>query len=108
MQAIKLSAPVRCLSFAGGNLPAKTQNVIGNKFLDSNTDRWIDVHNPATNEVVTKVKIIKISIMRLMGSSKNYVDKISLFFTIYLPIVDIRGHFANHLPFVHVDSDINK
>ena len=25
------------------------------KFLDSSTDKWIDVHNPATNEVVTKV-----------------------------------------------------
>jgi len=51
----KFSTPVRCLSFAGGNIPAKTQNVIGNKFLDSATDKWIDVHNPATNEVVTQV-----------------------------------------------------
>ena len=42
------------------------------------------------------------------GSSKNYVDKISLIFTIYLPIVDIRGHFANYPPFVHVDSDISE
>jgi len=46
---------VRCLSFAGGNIPAKTQNVIGNQFLDSATDKWIDVHNPATNQVVTQV-----------------------------------------------------
>merc|ERR1711962_444193 len=51
----KFSTPVRCLSFAGGNIPAKTQNVIGNKFLDSAADKWIDVHNPATNEVVTQV-----------------------------------------------------
>ena len=54
-QVTKFSTPVRCLSFAGGNIPAKTQNVIGNKFLDSATDKWIDVHNPATNEVVTQV-----------------------------------------------------
>ena len=39
------------------------------------------------------------------GSSKNYVDKISLFFAIYLPFVDIRGYFAYYLPFVRVDSD---
>merc|ERR1712172_315080 len=53
--AVKLSGSVRCLSFAGGNIPAKTQNVISNQFLDSTTDKWIDVHNPATNQVVTQV-----------------------------------------------------
>ncbi len=25
------------------------------KFIDSSTSSWVDVHNPATNEVVTKV-----------------------------------------------------
>ena len=55
LQAVKLSGSVRCLSFAGGNIPAKTQNVIGNQFLDSTTDKWVDVHNPATNQVVTQV-----------------------------------------------------
>merc|ERR1712029_1137025 len=45
----------RCLSYAGGRVPATTANVINGKFLDSGTDRWIDVHNPATNEVLTKV-----------------------------------------------------
>ena len=29
--------------------------MIGNKFLDSSAEKWIDVHNPATNEVVTQV-----------------------------------------------------
>ena len=38
------------------------------------------------------------------GLSKNYVDKILLFFTIYLTIVDIRRHFTYYLTFVHVDS----
>jgi len=46
---------VRNLSYAGGRVPATTANVINGQFLDSQTDRWIDVHNPATNEVVTKV-----------------------------------------------------
>merc|ERR1711963_987022 len=45
----------RFLSYAGGKIPAKTQNVIDGKFLDSSTSKWVDVHNPATNEVVTKV-----------------------------------------------------
>ena len=45
----------RCLSFAGGKIPAKTQNVVNGKFLDSSTSNWVDVPNPATNEVVTKV-----------------------------------------------------
>ena len=69
----------RCLSYAGGKVPATTANVINGQFLDSKVnkillaqyfcyrktknhrklvfqaDRWIDVHNPATNEVLTKV-----------------------------------------------------
>jgi len=49
------SHQIRNLSFAGGKIPQKTQNVIGGKFLDSSTDKWVDVHNPATNEVVTQV-----------------------------------------------------
>ena len=45
----------RCLSFAGCNVPAKTQYVVGGKFVDSNATTWIDVHNPATNQVITQV-----------------------------------------------------
>ena len=43
------------LSYAGGNIPATTQNIISGQWVESQTDRWIDVHNPATNQVVTKV-----------------------------------------------------
>uniref|UniRef100_V9KQ64 Methylmalonate-semialdehyde/malonate-semialdehyde dehydrogenase [acylating], mitochondrial n=1 Tax=Callorhinchus milii TaxID=7868 RepID=V9KQ64_CALMI len=32
-----------------------TKLFIDGKFIDSKTSEWIDVHNPATNEVVTKV-----------------------------------------------------
>lgn len=49
-----LSYQSRFLSFVGNKIPAKTQNVIDGKFLDSSTSNWVDVHNPATNEVVTK------------------------------------------------------
>jgi len=50
-----LNSLVRSLSYAGGRVPATTANVINGQFLESKADRWIDVHNPATNEVVTKV-----------------------------------------------------
>ena len=43
------------LSYAGGKIPATTQNVINGQWVESGTDRWIDVHNPATNQVVTRV-----------------------------------------------------
>merc|ERR1719430_1051890 len=46
---------VRTLSYAGPKIPATTQNVIDGVWEESKTDRWIDVHNPATNKVVTKV-----------------------------------------------------
>merc|ERR1712001_41680 len=45
----------RYLSFAGNKIPAKTQNVIDGKFIDSATTQYVDVHNPATNEIVTQV-----------------------------------------------------
>lgn len=45
----------RNLSFANGKVPAKTQMFLDGKFVDSNASKWIDVHNPATNEVVTRV-----------------------------------------------------
>ena len=46
---------VRNLSFANGRVPEKTQMFLDGKFIDSQTDQWIDVHNPADNKVVTKV-----------------------------------------------------
>jgi len=50
-----INAGVRNLSYAGGKIPSTTQNVINGQWLESSTDRWIDVHNPATNQVVTRV-----------------------------------------------------
>jgi malonate-semialdehyde dehydrogenase (acetylating)/methylmalonate-semialdehyde dehydrogenase len=46
----------RAFSYAGGKVPPTTQNVVGGQWVESKTDRWIDVHNPATNEVVTRYK----------------------------------------------------
>ena len=46
----------RNLSYATATrIPGKTQNFIDGKFEDSKTDKWIDVMNPANNEVVTRV-----------------------------------------------------
>ena len=36
-------------------MPAKTQLVIGGQSVDSKATKWIDVHDPATNQVVTQV-----------------------------------------------------
>lgn len=40
--------------YATGSVPT-TKLFIDGKFVESKTDKWIDVHNPATNEVVTRV-----------------------------------------------------
>merc|ERR1719195_284414 len=55
-RAVRLD-PLGCrhLSFAGGKVPAQTQFVVGGKSIDSTATKWIDVHNPATNQVVTQV-----------------------------------------------------
>ena len=45
---------LRNLSYAGGRVPPTVQNVIGGQWVESTTDRWIDVPNPATNKVVTR------------------------------------------------------
>lgn len=45
----------RSLSFAGGKVPANTAMWLDGQYVQSKPERWIDVHNPATNEVVTKV-----------------------------------------------------
>ena len=52
---ISANSGVRSLSYAGGRIPPTTQNVINGQWVESSTDRWIDVHNPATNQVVTRV-----------------------------------------------------
>ena len=33
----------------------KTKNLINGEFVESSTSEWIDLHNPATNELVTRV-----------------------------------------------------
>jgi len=45
----------RSLSYAGPRVPATTANVIGGAWEESSTDRWLDVLNPATNTLVTRV-----------------------------------------------------
>ena len=45
------SLACRGLSYAGGRVPATTQNVIAGQWVESAADRWIDVNNPATNKV---------------------------------------------------------
>lgn len=35
--------------------PADTQNFVDNKFVSSKTTEWIDLHDPATNNLVTRV-----------------------------------------------------
>jgi len=35
--------------------PSETYNFIDNEFKSSKTDRWIDLHDPATQNVVTRV-----------------------------------------------------
>ena len=39
----------------GGKVPSTTQNVIGGQWVESSATTWIDVCNPATNQVITKV-----------------------------------------------------
>jgi len=50
--AMNLARP---FSFAGCKVPAKTQGWVDGRFVDSGASKWIDVPNPATNEVVTRV-----------------------------------------------------
>ena len=35
--------------------PANTQNFLDNRFVDSKASNWIDLHDPATNNLVTRV-----------------------------------------------------
>jgi len=49
------SLACRSFSYAGCRVPSTTQNVIGGQWVESSTEKWIDVCNPATNQVITKV-----------------------------------------------------
>lgn len=55
VESMRLQQCVRGLSYAGGRVPPTTQNVINGQWTESSTDRWIDVNNPATNKLVTRV-----------------------------------------------------
>ncbi|XP_065894624.1 methylmalonate-semialdehyde/malonate-semialdehyde dehydrogenase [acylating], mitochondrial-like [Dysidea avara] len=58
----KSSRAVQRLSFVGrryarcfASSPDTTKMFINGKFVESKTDTWIDLHNPATNEVISRV-----------------------------------------------------
>lgn len=52
-------APPKSLKYPGNHdeipSPHKTENFVDNKFVASSTSDWIEVHDPATNKVVTLV-----------------------------------------------------
>ena len=54
LEAVSLVS-VRGLSYAGGRVPARTQNIIGGRRVESSADTWLEVRNPATAELVTQV-----------------------------------------------------
>lgn len=41
--------------FYGTRAPATTKLFLDGKFVESKTNKWIDLHNPATNEVISRV-----------------------------------------------------
>ncbi|XP_059160310.1 methylmalonate-semialdehyde dehydrogenase [acylating], mitochondrial-like [Physella acuta] len=50
----KHSGIILTRSYASSSVPT-TKLFINNEFVESKTKKWVDVHNPATNEVVTRV-----------------------------------------------------
>ena len=54
LEAVSLVS-ARGLSYAGGRVPARTQNIIGGRRVESSADTWLEVRNPATAELVTQV-----------------------------------------------------
>merc|ERR1712032_490740 len=56
----------------GTKVPPTTQNVINGVWEESSTDRWVDVLNPATNQLVTKVpQSTKQEMERAVESAKS-------------------------------------
>ncbi|KAM7436885.1 Methylmalonate-semialdehyde dehydrogenase [acylating] mitochondrial [Porites harrisoni] len=49
-----LLASVQNRYYSNGNIPAVTKMFINGQFVESSTDKWHDVHNPATNEVISR------------------------------------------------------
>lgn len=56
MSLLRLRAvPLSSLRFIRTFSAGTTKLFINGEFVESHTSKWIDVHNPATNEVVTRV-----------------------------------------------------
>ncbi|OWF38254.1 probable methylmalonate-semialdehyde dehydrogenase [acylating], mitochondrial [Mizuhopecten yessoensis] len=53
-EALAARAVWQCSRAYASTAPT-TKNYINGKMVESKADKWIDVHNPATNEVVTRV-----------------------------------------------------
>ena len=53
LRSLPLSSIVRCAR--PFSTAPSTKLFINGEFVESRTDKWIDVHNPATNELVTRV-----------------------------------------------------
>lgn len=69
-RALKYSSLARSYSSAS-SIPT-TKLYINGKFVESKTTEWIDLHNPATNEVVTRVpKATKAEMEDAVGAAKE-------------------------------------
>ena len=71
-----------------------------NKF-ESNLSTLI---NPVVQKLLVNFFLYVSSLRFSLELFNDYVDQILAFFHHHLPIVDKRGHFKYHLPFVHVDD----
>jgi malonate-semialdehyde dehydrogenase (acetylating)/methylmalonate-semialdehyde dehydrogenase len=40
-------------AYSGSSVPLRTQMLINGKFVESSTDKWIPITNPATNEIIS-------------------------------------------------------
>ncbi|KAM4690965.1 methylmalonate-semialdehyde/malonate-semialdehyde dehydrogenase [acylating], mitochondrial [Rhinophrynus dorsalis] len=52
---VRASAPLRQAHFSTAAAVPRTKLFINGQFVDSQTSEWIDIHNPATNEVIGRV-----------------------------------------------------
>ncbi|OCT65141.1 methylmalonate-semialdehyde dehydrogenase [acylating], mitochondrial isoform X1 [Xenopus laevis] len=54
-EIVRASAHLRLAHFSSSAAVPRTKLLINGQFVDSETSEWIDVHNPATNEVIGRV-----------------------------------------------------
>jgi len=58
--------PIFCPKyFSSGNVP-NTKLFINGQMLESKANKWIDLHNPATNEVSTFMIVIKATVKAIL------------------------------------------